>query len=175
MLLAPASEVWGRRPVYLVSWFLFCLCQIPVSQICSLLSSSRKIELKTSVDSRSPSHTTFRWSPPLGSFPDSSDRKSIHPTQTLHVSILTPLSLSQRPLKQCGRYHHRPHPNRKVRLCHRPLCARLGNRPRPRVRHGRISSGEARMEVAVLDLRDRLWSPHHHHLGIYARDEGEHR
>ena len=175
MLLAPASEVWGRRPVYLVSWFLFCLCQIPVSPNRIQSSNLRVSKLTTSILSRSPSHTIFRWSPPLGSFPDSLDRKSPHPTRTLHVPILTSCSHSQRPPKQCRRYHHRPHPNREIRLCHRPLCARLGDRSRPRIRHGRVSGREAGLEVVVLDLRDRLWSPHHHHLGIYARDEGEHR
>ena len=94
MLLAPASEVWGRRPVYLVSWFLFCLCQIPVSPNRIQSSNLKSSKLTTSVVSRSPSHTTFRWWPPLGSFPDSWDRKSLHPTRTLHVPMLTSCSHS---------------------------------------------------------------------------------
>lgn len=31
MFLAPLSEYWGRRPVYLVSWTIFTIFQIPVS------------------------------------------------------------------------------------------------------------------------------------------------
>jgi hypothetical protein len=31
MLLAPLSEYWGRRPVYIVSWAIFTIFQLPVS------------------------------------------------------------------------------------------------------------------------------------------------
>ncbi|ORY22829.1 putative polyamine transporter [Naematelia encephala] len=31
MFLAPLSEYWGRRPVYLVSWTIFCIFQIPLA------------------------------------------------------------------------------------------------------------------------------------------------
>lgn len=31
MLLAPLSEYFGRRRVYLISWFIFTVFQLPVS------------------------------------------------------------------------------------------------------------------------------------------------
>jgi hypothetical protein len=36
MLLAPASEIWGRRPVYMVALFVFCVLVIPCALATSL-------------------------------------------------------------------------------------------------------------------------------------------
>lgn len=36
MLLAPASEIWGRRPVYVVALFVFCILVIPCALATSL-------------------------------------------------------------------------------------------------------------------------------------------
>jgi hypothetical protein len=36
LLLAPASEIWGRRPVYVVALFIFCILVIPCALATSL-------------------------------------------------------------------------------------------------------------------------------------------